>query len=70
MGRVLALFVEPSASVEPGQRLLTLEAMKIESTITAPIAGTVAELRVGAGDQVDKGQVLAIITATEEPQQP
>jgi biotin carboxyl carrier protein len=65
MGRVLALFVEPGVQVEPGQRLLTLEAMKIESTITAPIAGSLSEVRVRVGDQVDKRQVLVIITKAE-----
>jgi geranyl-CoA carboxylase alpha subunit len=65
MGRVLALFVEPGVQVEPGQRLLTLEAMKIESTITAPIAGSISEVRVRVGDQVDKRQVLVIITKAE-----
>jgi geranyl-CoA carboxylase alpha subunit len=61
MGRVLALFVEAGAQVEPGQRLLTLEAMKIESTITAPIAGSISDVRVRVGDQVDKRQLLLII---------
>jgi biotin carboxyl carrier protein len=65
MGRVLALFVEAGAAVEPGQRLLKLEAMKIESTITAPIAGSISEVRVRVGDQVDKRQVLVMITPTE-----
>ena len=67
MGRVLALFVEPGARVEPGQRLATLEAMKIESSITTPIAGTVAEVRVRVGDQVEKRQVLLNIQASELP---
>jgi geranyl-CoA carboxylase alpha subunit len=65
MGRVLALFVEAGMHVEPGQRLLKLEAMKIESTITAPIAGSISDVRVRVGDQVDKRQVLVIITPTE-----
>jgi geranyl-CoA carboxylase alpha subunit len=65
MGRVLALFVEPGTRVEPGQRLLTLEAMKIESTITAPIAGSISEVRVRVGDQVDKRQLLVTITPAE-----
>jgi biotin carboxyl carrier protein len=65
MGRVLALFVAPGQVVEPGARLLTLEAMKIESTIQSPIAGTISEVRVGVGDQVDKRQLLLIITPSE-----
>jgi geranyl-CoA carboxylase alpha subunit len=67
MGRVIALWAEPGQRVEPGARLLTLEAMKIESTITSPIAGTIHELRVAVGDQVDKAQVLVIVTPEAEP---
>lgn len=67
MGRVLALWAEPGQRVEPGARLLTLEAMKIESTITSPIAGTINELRVAVGDQVDKAQVLVNITPDATP---
>ncbi len=39
----------------------------MEHALTAPVDGVV-ELIVGAGDQVKVGQVLARITATEEPQ--
>ncbi|PRQ02565.1 Acetyl-/propionyl-coenzyme A carboxylase alpha chain [Enhygromyxa salina] len=70
MGRVLGVWVEPGAAVEPGQRLLTLEAMKIESTITAAIAGTVGEVRVGVGDQVDKAQLLVTINAPPTQDEP
>jgi biotin carboxyl carrier protein len=65
MGRVLAVFAAPGQSIEAGARLLTLEAMKIESTIQSPIAGTVTEVRVGVGDQVDKRQLLVTITPRE-----
>lgn len=65
MGRVLALFVAAGDRVEPGQRLATLEAMKIESTITTPIAGTVAEVRAAVGDQVEKRQNLMTINPNE-----
>ena len=41
--------------------LLVLEAMKMEHEITAPVAGTVTELRVTAGAQVEAGAVLAVI---------
>jgi biotin carboxyl carrier protein len=67
MGRVLALWAELGQRVEPGARLLTLEAMKIESTITSPIAGTIEALRVAVGDQVDKAQVLVTITPDATP---
>jgi biotin carboxyl carrier protein len=65
MGRVLKVAVTLGEVVEVGTRLLTLEAMKIESIVLAPIAGTVAELRIAVGDQVDKRQVLVKIEPTE-----
>ena len=64
MGRVLAVAVELGQVVELGARLLTLEAMKIESTVLAPVAGTIVELRAGVGEQVDKRQVLVKIEPT------
>jgi geranyl-CoA carboxylase alpha subunit len=64
MGRVLAVAVALGQTVELGARLLTLEAMKIESTVLAPIAGTIVELRAAVGDQVDKRQVLVKIEPT------
>jgi biotin carboxyl carrier protein len=41
-----------------------LEAMKMEHTVAAPVDGVVAEIAVAPGDQVDTGQVLAVV---EEP---
>jgi biotin carboxyl carrier protein len=49
--------------VEPGQRLLALEAMKMEYTLVAPVGGTVAEIRAQAGGQADKGALLVRIEA-------
>ncbi|HVI03090.1 MAG TPA: biotin/lipoyl-containing protein, partial [Enhygromyxa sp.] len=66
MGRVLALRVAVDQAVELGAPLLTLEAMKIESVITAPVAGRITEIRVKVGDQVDKAQLLIQITPTSE----
>jgi len=41
--------------------VLTVEAMKMENEIRAPKAGRVIEVRVTAGQTVEKGEVLAII---------
>ncbi len=57
-GKVIALFVEAGASVERGQPLLVIEAMKMEHTISAPSAGRVAAIRFGVGDQVAEGVQL------------
>jgi methylmalonyl-CoA carboxyltransferase small subunit len=37
---------------------LVLEAMKMETAISSPVAGKVAKVRVGVGDPVQAGQVL------------
>ena len=47
--------------------VVTVEAMKMEHALAAPVDGVV-EVIVSAGEQVKVGQVLARITATEEPQ--
>ncbi|WP_165191494.1 acetyl/propionyl/methylcrotonyl-CoA carboxylase subunit alpha [Caulobacter soli] len=57
-GKVVALLVEAGASVELGQPLVTVEAMKMEHTLTAPVAGVVAEALARVGDQVTEGQLL------------
>ncbi|WP_084580691.1 acetyl/propionyl/methylcrotonyl-CoA carboxylase subunit alpha [Sphingomonas azotifigens] len=57
-GRVTAVDVTPGAHVAKGQRLVTLEAMKMEHALTAPFDGTIAELPVTAGGQVTEGTLL------------
>ena len=49
--------------VEAGQPLLWLEAMKMEHRITAPAAGTLTALPADAGQQVEVGALLAVVTA-------
>ncbi|MBW6526158.1 ATP-grasp domain-containing protein [Sphingomonas sp. RHCKR7] len=60
-GRVIAVEVAAGERVTAGQRLVTLEAMKMEHSLTAPFDGTVAELGVMAGAQVADGALLARI---------
>ncbi|MCO5100641.1 MAG: acetyl/propionyl/methylcrotonyl-CoA carboxylase subunit alpha [Burkholderiaceae bacterium] len=62
-GKVIALFVEAGATVERGQPLLVIEAMKMEHTISAPSAGRVASIRFGVGDQVAEGAQLVEFAA-------
>ncbi len=57
-GRVTAVEVEKGERVAKGQRLLTLEAMKMEHALAAPFDGTVAELTAAPGQQVGEGQRL------------
>jgi 3-methylcrotonyl-CoA carboxylase alpha subunit len=65
-GKVTAVEVSAGEKVEKGQRLLTLEAMKMEHALTAPFDGTVAELNAKPGAQVTEGQLLAKVEPTEQ----
>jgi 3-methylcrotonyl-CoA carboxylase alpha subunit len=65
-GKVIAVEVSEGQTVNKGQKLLTLEAMKMEHTLTAPFDGTVAELKAVAGAQVQVEALLVRIEATED----
>ena len=62
-GKVIAVEVTAGQAVTRGQKLLTLEAMKMEHSLTAPFDGVVAELNASAGQQV---QVEALLVRIEE----
>jgi acetyl-CoA carboxylase carboxyltransferase component len=58
---IVQLLVKPGETVQQGQLLLVLEAMKMEHEICAPGAGQVRELFCAAGDTVQAGDVLALL---------
>ncbi|MCH7627632.1 MAG: acetyl/propionyl/methylcrotonyl-CoA carboxylase subunit alpha [Proteobacteria bacterium] len=58
-GKVISVDVADGAHVTKGQKLLVLEAMKMEHALTAPFDGTVAGLTVEAGAQVQVDALLA-----------
>ena len=60
-GLVTGLFVEAGAKVTRNDKLLTLEAMKMQSTIYAPLDGKVVEVLVGPGEQVEAKDLLVVI---------
>jgi 3-methylcrotonyl-CoA carboxylase alpha subunit len=64
-GKVTAVEVSQGETVTRGQRLLTLEAMKMEHGLTAPFDGKVTELGTQAGSQVTEGAILARVEAAE-----
>ena len=64
-GRIIAVEVSAGQAVTKGQKLLTLEAMKMEHTLTAPFDGVVAELAATPGAQVQVEALLARIEASE-----
>lgn len=57
-GLVLRLFVEDGATVQKGDSLFILEAMKMENIIKSPADGVVKTVKVKPGDKVEKGQIL------------
>jgi len=65
-GKVIAVEVSQGQAVTKGQKLLTLEAMKMEHTLVAPFDGVVAELSATAGAQVQVEALLARIEAVGE----
>ncbi|CAA9509527.1 MAG: Methylcrotonyl-CoA carboxylase biotin-containing subunit [uncultured Sphingomonas sp.] len=65
-GKVTSVDVSGGEQVTKGQRLLTLEAMKMEHAMVAPFDGVVAELNVEAGAQVQVEAVLARVEASGE----
>jgi 3-methylcrotonyl-CoA carboxylase alpha subunit len=60
-GKIIAVEVRQGDVVTKGQKLLTLEAMKMEHSLAAPFDGVVAELNAAEGGQVSEGTLLARI---------
>ncbi len=57
-GNVVELKCSANESVTAGQPLLVIEAMKMNTTISAPAAGTIKAVKVAVGDAIREGQVL------------
>ena len=60
-GTIVTVFVAVGDTVEAGQAVCVLEAMKMENQVDAEVGGTVTEVRVSAGDTVSAGDVLVVI---------
>lgn len=67
-GTVTVVEVVDGQVVEVGQRLVVVEAMKMEHVLTAAVAGTVRGLRAEAGAAVAKDAVLLIVEPPTEPE--
>jgi 3-methylcrotonyl-CoA carboxylase alpha subunit len=65
-GKVIAVDVAEGDTVTAGQRLIVLEAMKMEHALTAPFDGTVTELAATEGGQVQVEAVLCVVEPAEE----
>ena len=60
-GTIWKVEVKPGQSVSEDETLLIVESMKMEIPVTAPAAGSVAELKVMEGDAVTDQQVLVVL---------
>jgi biotin carboxyl carrier protein len=60
-GKIIAVLVSEGDTVEKGQGLVIVEAMKMENEVRCPINGEVKEVRVKTGDAVEAGAVLAVV---------
>jgi len=60
-GRVVAIRVKEGDAVTKGQPLLSVEAMKSETIISAPIAGVIEKIAVKPGQGVKKGDLLVVL---------
>jgi biotin carboxyl carrier protein len=60
-GRVVTILVKVGDEVQAGQGVITVEAMKMENELKSPKAGKVTEIKVAAGQTVEKGALLLVI---------
>jgi len=64
-GQIKVVNKSAGDSVETGEALIVLEAMKMEHTLTAPRDGTIEEVMASVGEQVEDGSVL--LSLVEQP---
>jgi acetyl/propionyl-CoA carboxylase alpha subunit len=62
-GKVIALPVQAGDTVQRGDTLLVVEAMKMENTLTAPRDGVVQEVRVALDDRIERNVPLILLEA-------
>ncbi|MDX9862211.1 MAG: biotin/lipoyl-containing protein [Rhodospirillales bacterium] len=60
-GTVVSIQAEVGQSVVDGEQLMVIEAMKMNTTVTAPRAGAVTAIAVETGSVVEEGQVLVTL---------
>ncbi|MQN00555.1 MAG: acetyl-CoA carboxylase biotin carboxyl carrier protein subunit [Lachnospiraceae bacterium] len=58
-GKVFKIAAGPGTKVKPGDPIVVLEVMKMETPVVAPVAGTVATIECKEGDPCDTGDLLA-----------
>jgi len=60
-GMIVAVEKKVGDSVNEGETVVVLEAMKMENALPAPVSGTIKEITCSSGDSVPKGAVLCVI---------
>lgn len=60
-GLIVNVLVKVGDQVKAGQKIMVMEAMKMENDINSGINGTVKTLNVKAGDNISEGDILAVI---------
>ena len=60
-GTLLEVLVKPGDVVEAGDPVAVLEAMKMETRVTATAAGTVKEVNTKPGSVVEAGEPIAVV---------
>ena len=60
-GKILGVKVKVGDAVSAGQTVVVMEAMKMETEIVAPVAGTVTAVMVNGGDMVESGAPMVSI---------
>jgi biotin carboxyl carrier protein len=62
-GKILRIHAEAGKPIAEGERILLMEALKMELPIVAPVGGTVKTVNVAAGQTVEAGDTLAVIVS-------
>jgi len=57
-GTILEVIVKPNKKVQAGEKLLTLEAMKMNNAIVSPMDGVIKSVNVKEGDKINKSTIL------------
>lgn len=60
-GKVVRIIAQVNSEVKKGDGVIVVEAMKMQNELKAPKGGIIAEIRVAEGDNVNPGDILAII---------
>jgi pyruvate carboxylase len=62
-GVVVSIFAEPGQTVKEGEKLLVIEAMKMQTTVASPLSGKVKQRLIQAGEKVDTKDLLLVLEA-------